>query len=77
MQKNIFETQNKWKEAVSCYSVCNAVASAVTRSQRYWAVVGAAWLYGQEVPIKPIQFVGGASGSVGWNFFRLPQQIDS
>ena len=26
--------------------VCNGVASAVTRSQPYWAVVGAAWPYG-------------------------------
>ena len=34
------------EEAVSWYSVCNGVASAVTRSQPYWAVVGAAWLYG-------------------------------
>ena len=31
------------EEAVSWYSVCNGVASAVTRSQPYWAVVGAAW----------------------------------
>ena len=64
------------EEAVSWYSACNGVASKVTRSQPYWAVVGAAWPYGtQEVPIKPIQLVGGASGSVGWNFFRLPQQM--
>ena len=34
------------EEAVSWYSVCNGVASAVTRSQPYWAVVGAAWPYG-------------------------------
>ena len=66
------------EEAVSWYSVCNRVASAVTKSQLYWAVVGAAWPYcTQEVPIRPIQLVGGTSGSVGWNFFRLPQQIDS
>ena len=31
------------EEAVSWYSV---MASAVTRSQPYWAVVGAAWPYG-------------------------------
>ena len=28
-------------------------------------------------PTAKVQLVGGASGSVGWNFFRLPQQIDS
>ena len=66
------------EEAGSWYAVCNGVASAVTRSQPHWAVVGAAWTYGtQEVPIKPIQLVGGASGSVGRNFYRLPQQINS
>ena len=66
------------EEAGSWYSICNGVARAVTRSKPHWAVVGAAWPYGtQEVPIQPIQLVGGASRSVGWNFSWLPQQINS
>lgn len=60
------------KETVSWNSVYEWLASAVTRSQPYWAGVGPAGPNEKKncLLMHSIQLVGGASG---WNVYRVPE----